>query len=72
MNPFKKSTLVKNLLQMPFAAAVVLSIALLSGCGSSQGLVEIPDDPIPKPETIPEYNLEPATVHNSDNAKIVE
>jgi len=62
MNPFKKSTLVKNLL--PFTTVIVLSIALLSGCGSSQGLVEMPDDPIPKPDKI--------EVFSADGAEIVE
>jgi len=64
MNPFKKSTRVKNLLQMPFTTVIVLSIALLSGCGSSQGLVEMPDDPIPKPDKI--------EVFSADGAEIVE
>ena len=72
MNPFKKLTLVKNLLQTPFTAVVVLSSALLSGCGGNQGLVEMPDDPIPKPKTITVHNLETTAVHNNDDAKVVE
>lgn len=41
-----------KLLQIACFAMILCSIGLSLGCGGSQGLVEMPDDPIPKPDNV--------------------